>query len=75
MAIITSDSVNMLSEVATAGLPVLIYPLSGNAANLNIFTMPSKRDLAQDFSQSPRKTFASKLNETERIAHLCAENK
>ena len=32
-----------------------------------------KRDLAQDFSQSPRKTFASKLNETERIAHLCVQ--
>ena len=64
----------MLSEVATAGLPVLIYPLSGNAGKFKYFyNALKKRDLAQDFSQSPRKTFASKLNETERIAHLCVQ--
>lgn len=72
MAIITSDSANMLSEVATAGLPILIYPLTGKPGKFKyLYNALKKRDLAQDFTLMPKRCFPAKLRETERIANLC----
>ena len=72
MAIITADSVNMLSEIATSGIPILIYPLKGSPGKFKSFYDDlKKKNLAQDFSFTPKETPPTYFNETIRIATLC----
>jgi mitochondrial fission protein ELM1 len=68
MAIVTSDSVNMLCEIATAGVKILLYPLTGKAGKFNhLYQDLKKRKLLQEFSLTPKKIAPSVLNETTRI--------
>lgn len=68
MAIVTCDSVNMLCEIATAGVKILLYPLAGKAGKFeHLYHDLKRRKLLQEFSLSPKKTTASILNETVRI--------
>ena len=71
VAIITADSVNMISEAATAGLQVIAYPLEGKAKKFTHFYAALKRRKILDFfslDYKPRRIIP--LNETKRVAKI-----
>lgn len=70
-AIITADSVNMISEAATAGLQVIAYPLEGKAKKFTSFYSALKRrKILEFFSLEYRPRRIVSLNETKRIAKI-----
>ncbi len=69
--IVTSDSVNMISEAASAGKQVLIYPIPGRPGKLNFFYKAIKlRACVKDFSPVYKREKCPHFNETDRVAAL-----
>ncbi|MEM6603919.1 MAG: mitochondrial fission ELM1 family protein [Pseudomonadota bacterium] len=68
-AIVTADSVNMISEIATAGLQMLLYPMRGRDGKFKYFyNMLKRRAYIQDFTHNPVFMRPPKrLDEIERI--------
>ena len=69
-AVVTEDSVNMISEAATAGLRVLIYPLEGHSDKIIRFHNDMiTRGLAKKFTpRSEIDRHGLIFNETDRVA-------
>lgn len=72
--IVTADSINMVCEAATAGKPVLIYPLEGGNRKFNYFHQKMETlGFTRELSNATELWEPPKLNETKRIADLVRE--
>lgn len=70
-AIVTADSVNMVSEIASAGVMILLYKLKGDEGKFTYFyNALKKRRMIQDFSLTPKKIRTYPLAETRRIVKI-----
>ncbi len=70
-AIITSDSVNMISDAVTAGLPSFLYELKGNQGKfLHFYTSLKQRNMVFDASDTYKKTTIDDFDETHRAARI-----
>jgi uncharacterized protein len=73
--VVTADSVNMISEGAAAGKPVLIYPLEGGSSKIEDFHHQMiERDLARQFSTTAEIWTPPPFNETKRVSQYIADH-
>ncbi|MCG8490699.1 MAG: mitochondrial fission ELM1 family protein [Sneathiellales bacterium] len=72
--VVTADSVNMVSEAATAGKPVYVYPLPGGNRKFNAFHKSMQdRGYTRPFEPRLENWSAPSLNETTRMAGIAME--
>jgi uncharacterized protein len=70
-AIVTSDSVNMVSDAISAGLPTYLYELEGDKGKFSDFyAILKQKRLLFSISNDYHKTTINVFNETERVAKI-----
>jgi mitochondrial fission protein ELM1 len=70
-AIVTSDSVNMVSDAITAGLPTYLYELEGNKGKFSdLYTILKQKRLLFSATDDYHKITINPFNETERVAKI-----
>jgi len=73
-AVVTEDSVNMASEVATAGLPLHVFRISGPSRRLTEFHRALiARGIARDFTGTIESWTYAPLAEADRVATVVVE--
>lgn len=71
IAIVTSDSVNMISEIASAGLNIILYPMHGKPSKFqHFYNALARRGYLQYFNMDPYIQKVPPLSETQRVASI-----
>ena len=70
-SIVTSDSVNMVSDSITAGLPTYLYELRGDKGKFfDFYTILKQKRVLFSTSHDYHKTTINPFNETDRVARI-----